>query len=108
MTKRMFLFQLIVAVIACLVLPLLLAWEAVGCPQDCEPHGDVCACSEAPQEDKMSSIRPSDEKPPRSGMPSYQAEGIKAAMPDSQIQEVQHEIDEERDADAIGKKRAGL
>jgi hypothetical protein len=80
MTKKQFGMNAVAFVLAWVALPLLLA-----CDQGCEEHSGVCACSGTPE--VAPPVIPSDEKPPKSGMPSYQAEGIKVDTPKSLISE---------------------
>ena len=50
-----------------------------GCPKGTVEFEGICA--DMPSPEAAPTVKPSDENPPRSGMPGYQAEGI-APIPD--------------------------
>jgi len=84
-----------------------LAVYAFGCEKGCEPYQGVCAC-EAPTEAGPPPVQPSNEEPPRSGMPGWQAPDIHVIdVPSCAADDAKQ--DAERDAaDIVGKKAAGL
>ncbi len=55
-----------------------LALPAIACDKGCVEYRETCACDATPE--KAPDVPPSDEKPPRDKMPSYQREGINADM----------------------------
>jgi hypothetical protein len=65
-------------------------------------------CSKDIQPEIAPSVQPSDEKPPKSGMPSYQAEGVNAVMPPSCAAEDAKQDQAKAEAEAQGKRAAGL
>jgi len=54
--------------------------QEVTCGKNCTPYEGKCACDAAAE--TAPSVIPSDEKPPKSGMPSYQNEMVHAATPE--------------------------
>lgn len=82
MTKKLFVINAIAFLLVCLALPFLLA-----CDTGCEQHGDACACDERPVQDTTPEIKPSDEKPPRSGRPGWQDPSLHVDMPKSTLYE---------------------
>lgn len=77
-----------------------------ACDKGCFPFKGECACDIQPQ--TAPPVKPSDEKPPDDKMPSYQREGV--LIVDAQNMTFDDEkIDQEkRDAEAEGKKNAGI
>ena len=60
--------------------------NATACPSGCSEYNGTCACDQAPERLKPSEeIQPSNEKPPRSGLPSWQDPSVKADLPQSLI-----------------------
>ena len=57
------------------VLVMVLAMPAAACDKGCVEYEGNCACEQAPAE-QAPSVAPSDELPPRSGRPSYEAPGV--------------------------------
>lgn len=86
---------------------LLIASQALACAPGCLPYEGVCACSQ-PAEKVEQTYKPSDEKPPRDKMPSYQREGIKAEMPSSLASEDAKLDEDKAKAEIQGKKAAGI
>lgn len=86
---------------------LLVAANAVACQPGCYSYQGICACDQV-AEKAVQTFQPSNEKPPKSGMPSYQAENIKAEMPASMAGQDAKLDQEKADADVQGKKLAGL
>jgi hypothetical protein len=83
---------------------------AVVCGTGCTEMEGVCACEA--QTEKVSTVTPSNivsgDKVPTYKIPSYEREGIKAAMP-SPLTAEDAKLDQEKSqADASGKKAAGL
>ena len=70
MKKHQFVEQMIVFALAWIALPFLLA-----CDKGCTEYEGNCACDAIPEKAVQTYV-PSDEKPPRSGRPSYEAQGI--------------------------------
>ena len=94
-----------------LLMLMLLAVPAVACPTGCvEVDKQTCACDATPLVDsKLSTINyASDEKAPTNKMPSYERAGIKAEMPKSLIASDSDADRAKQDADAEGKRKAGL
>ena len=89
-----------------ILLTFLLSSNAGACDSGCTPYQGTCACDQKPE--PAPSVKPSDEKPPRSGMPSYQDPSVKATTP-SNLTVQDMKWDQERtDADTQGKKAAGI
>jgi hypothetical protein len=82
-----------------------------GCGKGCFPLKGVCACDApvADQDFKMPAEWVSDDRPPRSGMSACQAEGIHCVVNQPSLTQDDSNLDKEKqDADAIGKKAAGI
>jgi len=88
---------------------MILAALAVSCPDGCAPYEGNCACEATTEKTTPAEgVQPSDEKPPRSGMPAWQDPDIKADMRPSEAAN-DEKLDRERtNADFEGKKAAGL
>ena len=84
----------------------LLSGAAYGCPDGCVPYEGLCACDQVAQQPPM--VKASDEKPPKSGMPAYQAAGVHPDMPKSLMDQDAKWDEENRAADAEGKAAAGI
>lgn len=82
---------------------LLLAAPVLACPKDTTEYKGACYAEIEPQKDTTPSVVPSDEKPPKDKMPSYQREGVHADMPP-----VSKEDEDKNKASWEGKKAAGL
>ena len=91
--------------------------SALRCGPGCYPFRlenhkkevEVCACDAKPAFEKdFKAVVPSNEKPPKSGMPSWQADGIKVIEERNLDKQDAKEDQEKIDADAEGKRRAGL
>ncbi len=91
-----------------LIIVALVASNVIACNVGCYEYQGNCACEQRPADSDASSIKPSDEKPPTDKMPSYQREGIVAAMPMSLAAQIIKEDEEKAKADAEGKKAAGI
>ncbi len=89
-----------------LVLATATALFAQECGTGCVMVGGVCACDQVPE--TAPPVKPSDEKPPRSGMPSYQADGVHAVDAPSLIYNDAKQDQERADAETAGKHAAGL
>lgn len=89
-----------------LSMPVLTGKDCHGCNQGCEYVGGVCACDQVPE--TAPSVKPSDELPPKDKMPSYQRENIKADMPSSLAYEDAKQDQARKEADAQGKREAGI
>lgn len=79
---------------------------AVKCPQGMSEWKGECTYDLVPELAKP--VQPSDEKPPKSGMPSYQAPDVSLAKVTNTAAEDERLDQEKRDADAEGKRAAGL
>ena len=99
MTKTQFVLQVIAFVVAVVMLPFLLVF---GCGKGCEPHGNVCACTEPPQAELYTYI-PADEKPHHNRIPAWADGTVKADMGT-----LSKDDDEKAKADREGKKSAGI
>ncbi len=86
----------------------LMGGRAIACEKGCVEWGGNCACDAKTEAIPAPAIPPNNEPPPRSGAPSYQAEGIHADMPPSLISKDAQWNQEKADADAQGKKSAGI
>lgn len=82
--------------------------NATACAPGCAPYQGTCACDQRPEVSSLPETKPSEEKPPRDKMPSYQREGIKVDMPISMTAVIQKEIDDKNAADTQGKAAAGI
>jgi len=86
----------------------LLASNAVACGTGCFEYNGSCACDSAPEKSVTPEVVPSDEKPPRSGIPSWQDPTIKASEPQSLIYQDSKSDADKKAADVEGKKAAGI
>jgi hypothetical protein len=86
-----------------MLLILLSAVPAMACDKNCEPHGDVCACEQAP--DYGPTVKPSDERPPNHGGVK---EPVMVDMPQNLSDQDRLQDKEIINADAEGKKAAGI
>lgn len=68
-----------------LIVVALVASNAVACGTGCFDYNGSCACDQKPAVAQESYAVPSDEKPPRSRMPSYQDPSVKVDSPASLI-----------------------
>ena len=110
MTKRMYALQAVAFVVAVVLLPFMLLVEAVAkCGKDCESHSGVCACFGTPEQAKSADeVQPSDERPSRHPEPAWQrGEVVASTGQEERNLAYQHDkaID---DANAEGKRKAGL
>jgi hypothetical protein len=64
-----------------IIILLALSVPVVACDSGCEEHSGVCACYGTPE--IAPSVKPSDEKPPRSQIPAWQSGAVKADLPPS-------------------------
>ena len=79
---------------------------AIACPKGYEAFKGDCVADIQPE--TAPPIKPSDEKPPRSGYPAWQQADVKVIDEPSKVQE-DTQMDQERvQADSQGKKAAGL
>ena len=90
-----------------MLIVLLLGTSAMACDKGCSEYEGVCACDIAPAETAVS-VKPSDEKPPRSGMPAWQDPSIHAMTPPSLVSDDEKQDLERMNAMAAGKKAAGI
>ncbi len=79
---------------------------SVGCPQGYFEYKGDCQADIKPI--SAPAVRPSDEKPPSDKMPSYQREGVSIVDEKNMAYEDAKADEEKRDADAQGKKSAGI
>lgn len=79
----------------------------LSCPPGSIEYEGVCA-AEPQAEGGGPSAKPSDEKPPTDKMPSYEREGIRADTPSSCAATNNCSDQKAIDADAAGKKAAGI
>lgn len=79
---------------------------SASCPKGCYRYKDVCACDILPQ--TATPVQPSNEEPPRTGVPSYQAPGTLLINPPDLTEEDEKADREKKDAVAEGKKQAGI
>ena len=93
-------------IIAVLLFSLTVPASALVCGNGCEVYKDVCAC-DIPSQVALP-VQPSDEKPPKTGMPSWQAADAHIVdAPNMMFQDEQQ--DRERiNADADGRQAAGI
>lgn len=75
---------------------------AMECGTGCYEYNHTCACEEKPE--STPSVKPSDEKPPRSG----RQEVSDGAMPQSLIYQDAKQDQDRQQADAAGKRAAGI
>lgn len=89
------------------ILLLLLAVPVMAsCPNGSTEYQGLCASDQMPE--ISPSVKPSDEKAPQSGMPSYQAAGVKATEPQSLIYQDAKQDQDRKDAESAGKIAAGV
>lgn len=86
----------------------LLASNAIACGTGCYEYNGACACDQTPSISGNVYVKPSDEKPPKSGMPSWQDPGVKADLPQNLIYQDAKLDREKSEADAEGKRAAGI
>lgn len=79
---------------------------AVKCPAGMSEWKGECTYDLVPELAKP--VQPSDERPPSEKMPSYQREGVEVVKVTNTAAEDERLDQEKRDADAAGKKAAGL
>ena len=79
---------------------------AVECSTGTMKYQDVCVAELVPE--SAPAVKPSDEKPPKDKMPSYEREGVKAATPPSLAVQDSNQDQQRIEADHAGKKAAGL
>ena len=100
-TRLQYVGQLIVVMVVCLVLPFLLAWEAVGCPTGCvQIDKQTCACEDTEEKDTTPPVKPSNDVAPSHG---GKREDVVASTGT-----LSHEDQDKSDADHAGKKAAGI
>jgi hypothetical protein len=85
---------------------LCLASVAYPCPKGSEPYQDTCVYDIQPE--TAPPVKPSEEKPPKDKMPSYEREGVHVLMPQSLVEEDRKQDEDKSNADAQGKRAAGL
>lgn len=90
-----------------IALLLLLPVTAGACPSGTEPFKGVCVDSNA-QPYLADPVQPSDEKPPSDKMPSYQREGVTPVTRPNTLDEDIKLDREKAEADAEGKRAAGI
>ncbi len=93
----------LVRVALVLLLPYLMA---MTCEKGCYVYEGVCACDQSPE--TAQPVKPSDEKPPKDKMPSYQREGVVVDMPKSQSTEEEDAARRREDAKFLGKRAARI
>jgi hypothetical protein len=71
-----------------MILVLLLSVNIFACDKGYIDYEGTCAADPKPAVDVDATILPSDEKPPQSGKPSYEAEGVHADMPGVAVEPV--------------------
>lgn len=91
-----------------LVIVALFASNAMACNIGCSEYQGICACEQKPIPDTTPPVQPSDDKPAKSGMPSWQDPSVKAAFPQSLIYEDSKADQDRAQADSEGKKAAGI
>lgn len=92
-----------------LAMPPLTGTNASGCQQGCTEYQGSCACDQKPADSGANQdIQPSDEKPPRSGLPANQREDVQAVTP--QPCSIEHKCTDQLAIDAAkaGKSAAGV
>ncbi len=62
-----------------IALMLLLALPALACKDGCFEYSGVCACDQKPKSIE-STLKPSDEEPPRSGRPAWERQEVNIDM----------------------------
>ncbi len=96
--------KLILLVITCIIVA---SNATASCNKGCSEYHGNCACDEKPYQ-AIPVAPSSDEAPPRSGMPSWQDPSVKADMPQSNAFEDMKMDLEKAEADAQGKRAAGI
>ncbi len=91
-------------IIVILLLSVSSAWAT--CNTGCYEYNGICACDIRPI--SAPPVQPSDEKPPRDKMPSYQRDGVKVIdIPSCAADDAKQDM-EKAEAEAQGMKEAGL
>ena len=87
-------------------LVLFVAPSVYACPSGCIPYHEVCACDQKPEEAKA--VKPDDAKPHEKGSPAYESGEVNIISAPSLTQSDEKLDQDKRNADAEGKKAAGL
>ena len=82
--------------------------NAVACGSGCFEYQGSCACDQRPAVEPEAYAQPSDEKPPRSGMPSWQDPSVKVDDPKSLIYQDAKADQDRVQAETEGKRAAGI
>jgi hypothetical protein len=80
----------------------------LACPAGTIDLEGNCAIVDAPPAETAVPVKPSDEKPPKDKMPSYEREGVKALMLPPLTAQDEKQDQEKTDAVAQGKSAAGV